>query len=167
MFSTVLKEITGYFGKSFLVSVFFPSLFFWMLNLALGVLSVGLKRSLGWWEGLNGHVQGFLAAAFLIWVLLTAYTVHIFMDGLIKFYEGRWGLLKFIPAVMKKHNERKWKELRTRDEELSEQIRALKARQEALEQLLDRDVPPPPDGTRVDVSATAQEAAELYDQVRD
>lgn len=167
MFSTVLKEITGYFGKSFLVSVFFPSLFFWMLNLALGVLSVGLKKSLGWWDGLNGQVQGFLIVAFFVWVLFTAYVLHIFMDGLIKLYEGRWGFFKFIPAAMKKRNEKKWKELRTHDEELSEQIRALKARQEALEQLLDRDVPPPPDRTRVDVSATAQEAAALYDQVRD
>jgi len=167
MFSTVLKEITGYFGKSFLVSVFFPSLFFWMLNLALGVLSVGLKRSLGWWEGLNGQVQGFLMVAFFIWVLFIAYVLHIFMGELTRFYEGHWNFMKSIPEAMRKRSERTWKKLRHQDEILGAQIRALKARQEALEQLLDRDVPPLPDGTRVDVLAMAQEAAALYDQVRD
>jgi hypothetical protein len=168
MFSTVLKEITGYFGKSFLVSVFFPSLFFWMLNLALGVLSVGLKRSLGWWEGLNGQVQGFLAVAFFIWVLFTAYVLHIFTGELTRFYEGHWGFMKSIPEAMRKRSERTWKKLRHQDEVLGTQIRALKVRQEALEKLLNReDVPPLAYGTRVDVLTTAQEAAELYDKVRD
>lgn len=167
MFSTVLKEITGYFGKSFLVSVFFPSLFFWMLNLALGVLSVGLEEVLPWWEDLGGQVQGFLAAAFLIWVLFTAYVLHIFMSGLTRFYEGHWGFLKSIPQAMQKRQEATWKKLREKEDALGEQIRALKARQETFEQLLDRDVPPLPYGTRVDVSVTAQEAAALYDQVRD
>jgi len=168
MFSTVLKEITGYFGKSFFISVFFPSLFFWMLNLALGVLTVGLEKSLKWWEeGLNGQVQTFLTVAFVIWVLFAAYVLHIFMGELTKLYEGRWGFLKFIPAALQKRSEKKWKALRRRDEELGEQIRALKARQEALEKLLDRDVPPLPYGTRVDVPLMAQEASALYDQVRD
>ena len=168
MFSTVLKEITGYFGKSFFISVFFPSLFFWMLNLALGVLTVGLEKSLKWWEeGLNGQVQTFLTVAFVIWVFFAAYVLHIFMGELTKLYEGRWGFLKFIPAALQKRSEKKWKALRTRDEELGEQIRALKARQEALEKLLDRDVPPLPYGTRVDVPLMAQEASALYDQVRD
>ena len=167
MFSTVLKEITGYFGKSFLMSVFFPSLFFWMLNLALGVLSVGLDDVLEWWGPLDGQVQGFLTAAFLIWILFTAYVLHIFMGQLTRFYEGRWSFLKAIPQAMRKRNEETWKKLRDQDEALGEQLRALKGRQEAFEQLLDRDAPPLPYGTRVDVPAMAQEAAALYDQVRD
>jgi len=167
MFSTVLKEITGYFGKSFLVSVFFPSLFFWMLNLTLGMLAVGLNRSLGWWEGLNGQVQSFLVAAFLIWVLLSAYAVHVFMDVLSRFYEGQWSFLKSIPETMRKRNQRTWKELRGQNDALGDQIRILEARQEALEKLFDRDVPPLPYGTRVDVPAMTEEAAALYDQMRD
>ena len=167
MFSTVLAQITGYFGKSFLMSVFFPSLFFWMLNLALSVLSIGLDEVLGWWGSQDGQVQGFLTAAFLIWVLFAAYVLHIFMGELTKFYEGRWGFLKAIPRVMRERNKRTWKELRGQDETLGEQIRALKARQEAFEKLLDQDVPPLPYGTRVDVPATAREAEALYDQVRD
>lgn len=168
MFSTVLKEITGYFGKSFLMSVFFPSLFFWMLNLALGVLSIGLADTLKWWEDLGGQVQTFLMAAFLIWVLFTAYILHIFMGELTKFYEGRWSFLKSITEAMRKRNERTWKKLRDQEEALGVQIRALKARQEALQKLLDREeVPSLPYGERVDVPATAQEAAALYDKVRD
>lgn len=167
MFSTVLKGITGYFGKSFLMSVFFPSLFFWMLNLALGVLSVGLDDSLARWGELDGQVQSFLAAAFLIWVLFTAYVLHIFMDELSKFYEGRWSFLKSIPAAMQGRSEKKWKELRARDEELGGQTSALKARQKALERLLDREDVPLPYGARVDVPVMAQDAAALYDQVRD
>jgi hypothetical protein len=167
MFSTVLAQITGYFGKAFLMSVFFPSLFFWMLNLALGVLSVGLDEVLEQWGQLDGQVQGFLAAALLIWVLFTAYVLHIFMGELTKFYEGRWGFLKAIPRAMRERSKKAWKRLRDRDEALGDQIRALKARQEVFEKLLDRDVPPLPYGTRVDVPAMAQEATVLYDQVRD
>jgi len=167
MFSTVLKEITGYFGKSFLVSVFFPSLFFWMLNLALGALAAGPKGVLSRWQDLDGQVQGFLVIAFFIWVLFTAYILHIFMDELTKLYEGRWNLLKAIPRTMRKRKKERWKKLRAQDEELDGKIRALKARQAAFEQLLDRDAPPLPYGTQVDVPTLAQEAAVLYDQVRD
>jgi hypothetical protein len=167
MFSAVLKEITGYFGKAFLTSAFFPSLFFWMLNLALGVLSVGLDDVLAWWGQLDGQVQGFLTAAFLIWVLFIAYVLHVFMGGLSRFYEGRWGFLKAIPQAMEERSKRTWRKLRHQDEALGEQIRALTARQGAFEQLLDREAPSLPYGTRVDVAALAQEAAGLYDQVRD
>jgi hypothetical protein len=167
MFSTVLTEITGYFGKPFLVSVFFPSLFFWMLNLALGVLAVELTDVLSWWQDLEGQVQGFLAVAFLILVLLTAYILHIFMRALTRFYKGDWSFLQFIPRAMQKRNEEMWKKLRTQNEELGASIQALKSRQETFERLLDRDEPPLPYGTRVNVPVMAQEAAALYDQVRD
>ena len=116
MFSTVLKEITGYFGKSFLLSVFFPSLFFWMLNLALGLLSVGLDDALDWWGKLDGQVQGFLAVASLIWVFFTAYVLHILMGQLTRFYEGRWGFLRAIPRAMQARSKRTWKTLREQEE---------------------------------------------------
>ena len=167
MFSTVLAQITGYFGKPFLMSVFFPSLLFWMLNLALGVLSIGLDDVLEQWGQLEGQVQGFLTAASLIWVLFTAYVLHIFMGELTRFYEGRWGFLKAIPRAMRERNRKTWKKLRDQDGALDDQIRALKGRQGTFEKLLDREVPPLPYGTRVDVPAMAQEAAALYDEVRD
>ncbi len=167
MFSTVLKEISGYFGKSFLVSVFFPGLFFWMLNLALGVLAVGLEQSLAWWESLNGQVQAFLTAAFLIWALFTAYVLHIFMDVLTRFYEGQWRWLKFIPAAMRRRSQNEWKALRASDETLGGQLRALQARQEALEKILNRETPALAYGERVDASAVAQDAGAFHDQIRD
>jgi len=167
MFSTVLKEISGYFGKSFLLSVFFPSLFFWMLNLALGLLAVGLDDALEWWGGLDGQVQGFLAVASLIWVFFTAYVLHILIGQFTRLYEGRWGFLRAIPRAMQARNKRTWKTLREQEETMGGQIRALRARQQAFEQLLDRDVPSLPYGARVEVSTTAQDAAALYDQVRD
>jgi hypothetical protein len=167
MFSTVLEGITGYFGKSFLISVFFPSLFFGMLNLALTVLAVGLNDALDWWAKQDGQVQGFLAAALLIWTLFTAYALHLFMHELSKLYEGRWRVLKPIWQPMRRRNREAWKAYRNRDEELGGQVQALKARQRAFETLLNRDVPPLPYGTRVDVAALDGDAAALYGQVRD
>ena len=167
MFSTVLEGITGYFGKSFLISVFFPSLFFWMLNLALAALSMGLNNVLNWWGKQDGQVQGFLGAAFLIWVLFMAYVLHIFMSALTRLYEGRWEFFKAIPQALQSRNKKKWKELRARDEELGRQIRALGKRREAFEQLLDRDIAPLPYGARVDIEALAGEASALYDKMRD
>lgn len=167
MFSTVLKEITGYFGKSFLISVFFPSLFFWMLNLTLGVLSIGWEGVLKEWDGIGGQIQGFLAVGALIGVIFTAYVLHIFMGELTNIYQGRWPFLKFLPKVMRKRSQEKWKKLRTQDEELGTKIQALKARQEAFRQLLDRDQPSLPYGAQVNVSAMTQEATTLYDQIRD
>jgi hypothetical protein len=167
MFSTVLKEITGYFGKSFLISVFFPSLFFWMLNLTLAVLSIGLEDVLKWWDGIDGQIQGFLAVGALIGVIFSAYVLHIFMGELTNVFQGRWPILKFFPEFMRKRSQEKWKKLRAQDEELGTKIQALRGRQEALRQLFDRDQPPLPYGVQVDVSVMAQEATALYDQIRD
>ncbi|MFZ5919177.1 MAG: hypothetical protein ACOYZ7_19765 [Chloroflexota bacterium] len=167
MFSTVLEGISGYFGKSFLISVFFPSLFFWMLNLALTVLTVGLNQALDWWGKQDGQVQGFLTAAFVIWTLFMAYVLHIFMPELSKLYEGRWRMLAAILEPMRGRNKKAWRAFRSQDEKLGAETQALKTRQQALEKLLNRDVPPLPYGERVDVSALVDDATALYDRVRD
>ena len=38
MFSTILKEVTGYFDKRALLSAFFPAMIFWGLTIILVML---------------------------------------------------------------------------------------------------------------------------------
>lgn len=166
MFDTALQLISDYLGKSFLVSFFFPSLFFWTLNLALGVLSLGLDDVLRWWGEQDGQVQAFLTAAFLVLIFLTAYLLRIFMGQLTRFYQGEWGGLKSLLAVVQKRNEETWEALHSRSVELGDKVRVLKARQKSLDQIFNRDAPSPSYGAQPDVSAMAREATTLYEQVR-
>lgn len=165
MFDTALQLISDYLGKSFLVSFFFPSLFFWTLDLALGALSLGLNDVLLWWSEREGQAQIFLTAAFLVSILFTAYLLRIFMGQLTRFYQGDWGFLKSLLAVMQRRNEKTWQALHARSAELGDEVRLLKARRESLEQILNRDAPPLSYGAQPDVPAMALEADTLYEQV--
>ena len=51
MFSTILKEVTGYFDRRSLLSAFFPSVIAWATTLILWIaLSTGMSDALAAWE---------------------------------------------------------------------------------------------------------------------
>jgi len=90
MFSTVLKEITGYLDKRFVLSIFFPSLTFWGLALVLVVITQGSAQTLKAWGRQPTEVRAFLIILFLAWVTFFAYLLANHLTALTRLYEGYW-----------------------------------------------------------------------------
>jgi hypothetical protein len=90
MFSTFLKELGGYFDKSWLVSAFFPSLLFWSAGLLFYATVRGLGTTLALWRSQSVEMQWILIASGLASITFFAYVIGNFQTGLIRFYEGYW-----------------------------------------------------------------------------
>lgn len=90
MFSTVLKEVSGYFDRRFMISLFFPSLFFWLGLIAIYYSNSDITNLLSDWSG-----QGILQQAIQI-VVGTAWIVFFasFLDSqllwIFRQFEGYW-----------------------------------------------------------------------------
>jgi hypothetical protein len=99
MFSTVLKEITDYLDKRFIMNIFFPSLVFWGLVVALVVVSGNTAQTLETWGKQKTEVQALLIIGFLAWVTFFAQLLANGLTALTQLYEGNW---KWIPYVGQK-----------------------------------------------------------------
>ncbi|MGB9872579.1 MAG: hypothetical protein ACPLYD_13055 [Anaerolineae bacterium] len=91
MFSTVLQELKGYFGRDFLLAAFFPVLFFVGLSLALSLeITRGLGAALAGWETLPGLTRGLTLAGLTVAVTVAAYLLYNAQYVLIRLFEGYW-----------------------------------------------------------------------------
>jgi hypothetical protein len=91
VFSTILKEITGFFDRRALVSTFFPSLAFWMgALLALLVVELGVDTTLAAWQRQPGTVQALLVAGFLVLVAFWSLLLLSLRDAVERLYQGIW-----------------------------------------------------------------------------
>jgi len=90
MFSTVLKEFSGFLDKRFLAMIFAPSLAFWSLLVGLVTMTQGIATSLRLWERQPFAFQLFLIAIFLGWTLFFAYLLASLLTPLTKLFEGYW-----------------------------------------------------------------------------
>lgn len=91
MFSTVLQELKGYFGRDFLLTAFFPVLLFAGLSLALYLeVTQGLGVALAGWEDLPTLTQSLAVAGIAITVVVVAYFLYNSQYTIIRLFEGYW-----------------------------------------------------------------------------
>lgn len=140
MFGTILKEVSGYFDKTALITAFFPSLIFWGATIFLIV-----DREMGWsaaikqWEEWSGTVQGIVLVAFFAWVTFWSFLTVNFRPLVVRLYEGYWSEINPFVALIKKHMRNNWKQrwdkLDRLDRDLAEQIAPLEEELEAWKKL--------------------------------
>lgn len=91
MFSTVLQELKGYFGRDFMLSAFFPLLIFSGASLALFFETTqGLGTALATWEKLSALIQIVALLAGLVVVAFLAYLTDNFQYTITRLFEGYW-----------------------------------------------------------------------------
>jgi len=96
MFSTVLQELKGYFGRDFLLSTFFPVLLFSGLSLMLSLeITQGLNTALIGWEKLPVISRGLIVIGGSAVVVVLAYLLYNFQYSLIRLFEGYWPRRRF------------------------------------------------------------------------
>ena len=90
MFTTLLSELSGYFDRNWVLSIFFPSLAFWSGCLFVAAFVRGLGQSLQLWQSQSLEIQFALLAAALAWIILFAFLLSNFQTAIIRFFEGYW-----------------------------------------------------------------------------
>jgi hypothetical protein len=89
MFSTVLQELKGYFGREFLIGAFFPLWLFVSLSAAIALeITIGLSNALAQFEKLSGLTQALLLVGGLIAITALAYLVQNFQYSIVRLFEG-------------------------------------------------------------------------------
>jgi hypothetical protein len=107
MFSTILKEVTGYFDRRALLSAFFPSLIFWGLTLAtFTVVTQGRDVSLARWEAQSATLTALILVAFLVWVAFWSFLTLNFRPALTRLFEGNWHIPRLEEWRRKRWQER-------------------------------------------------------------
>ncbi len=128
MFSTFLKEISGFFDRRFLLSAFFPTLAFGGLSLGMALMVWGPQAAIERWKAQSGELQALMAVGALGFVLFVAYMFNVFQTGLTRFYEGYWEGLWFLSwwgGLRRKFYERRWDYLNDEIERTAKQITEL------------------------------------------
>ncbi len=91
MFSTMLQELKGYFGRDFLLAAFFPVLLFAGLSLALYLeVTRGLGAALAAWDDLPALTQAVTVAGAGVAVVVAAYLLYNLQYVIIRLFEGYW-----------------------------------------------------------------------------
>ena len=122
MFSTVLREVTGYFDRRVLISTFFPSLVFLGGTLLLILLiELGETPLVHAWNQQSGTIQAILIAGFLILIAFWTFALVNLRDALDRLYQGYWpgaGLAEVIARQVRARFERRRADLINQDREL-------------------------------------------------
>ncbi len=149
MFSTILKEVSGYFDRRALISAFFPSFVYWTITLSI---SIGLYRG-GWsdaivaWDKQSTTTQALLLIAFFTWIAFWSFLTLNFRPALIRLYEGYWpktGLFAHLSRWRTDYWQKAWHERHERDQATEQYISCLVALRATLRSLLamiDGDMP--------------------------
>jgi hypothetical protein len=130
VFSTILKEVTGYFDRRVLVSTFFPSLVFLGGTLLLVLLiEVGRAELLAAWNRQSGTVQAILVAGVLILVGFWTFVLVNMRDALDRLYQGYWprmGLVGVVAGHWRVSFERRRATLLLQDQDLEQRAEAVR-----------------------------------------
>lgn len=123
MFSTILKEVTGYFDKRALLSAFFPSLVFWGMTLLVVIpLSKGWKAAFDGWDAQSATIKGLLLLAFFVWIAFWSFLTLNLRPLLSRIYEGNWGWrFSKIEDWRRQYWQNRWTDENSFYKELSEQ----------------------------------------------
>lgn len=90
MFETVFEKFSGLLDQRFLLSVWVPCLFFWLLLCSLLVAWAGTSVVLGWWQLQPAEFQVAMAVLLFIWVTFFARLLLSSLASVVRFYEGYW-----------------------------------------------------------------------------
>jgi len=100
MFSTVLQELKGYFGRDFMLSAFFPLLIFTGASLALFLeITQGLGTVLALWEKLSALAQVVALLSGLVIVAFLAYLIDNFQYSIMRLFEGYWSHIPLLSLL--------------------------------------------------------------------
>jgi len=100
MFPSVLQELRKYFGRDFLLGVFFPVLIFIGTSLALYYeITQGAEVALATWEKLSLQTQVFSILAGLIAVTVLAALIYNFQYSLTRLFEGYWPRFRILSTL--------------------------------------------------------------------
>jgi hypothetical protein len=91
MFSTILKEVTGFLDRRFILYVLFPSLLFW--GLLLGIWEVGpgiLAEAIRRWDAQEGIFKTLQLIGFIAWVTFFSFVLDSQLTAILRLYEGYW-----------------------------------------------------------------------------
>lgn len=111
MFSTFLKEISGYFDRRFFLSAFFPVLAFASLSLGMSLCLWGPQTLFELWQKQPTELQAGMVVGVLGIILFIAYLFHIFQTNLTRLYEGYWDnlpVLSWWGNFRKRFYQRQW-----------------------------------------------------------
>lgn len=135
MFSTILKEVTGYFDKRALMSAFFPAMIFWGTAIILVLLyRKGWEQALADWDKIPVTVQLLLLLAFFVWVAFWTFLTLNFQSLLLRVYEGQWPLV-FLVQLRKRYWLKRWDAMDQRDNELGARESVLEGDRRKFESL--------------------------------
>ena len=136
MFSTILKEVTGYFDKRALLSAFFPAMIFWGLTIIIVLLYwKGWTLVLETWNKTDIIGQLLLLLAFFVWIAFWTFLTLNFQPLLLRIYEGSWPI-EFIVRLRKRYWQRRWDAMDQRDKDLETQESILREEQKEFQSLL-------------------------------
>jgi hypothetical protein len=172
MFGTILKEVSGYFDKTALITAFFPSLIFWGATIFLIVdQQNGWNAAIKQWEGWSGTIQGIALIAFFAWVTFWSFLTVNFRPFVVRLYEGYWSEVNPIVVVLKEGMRRKWKKRRDKldrlDRQLQEQKSLLKNELKTWEELTSFLKKIPHDSSPVNSEQSKQEVINFLKECND
>src|SRR5262249_51291533 len=90
MLNTFFEKLSGYLDQRFVVTLWLPSLFFWVALLSLICLWFNPSTVLIWWKQQPGEIQVLLVLLALAWITFFARVLAVYLGSLIRFYEGYW-----------------------------------------------------------------------------
>jgi hypothetical protein len=142
MFSTLLKEVTGYFDRRTLLSTFFPCLLFWLIGIAtVSLTNSGYEATLHTWNSWPAGTQAWAIVGLLVVTSISALLLVNFRSSLVRSFEGywpdRWPLNRIAQGKRSRCREQR-RILSNRDEEFELQESLLAAEQEQCRSLADR-----------------------------
>ena len=113
MISPALQELRSYFGRDFLLGVFFPVLIYLGVNLALyfEVFKEGLGVALADWEKLLLQTQILSILTVLIIITVLSYLIYNFQYSITRLFEGYWphiGIFRWLRNKRTGLYQRRW-----------------------------------------------------------
>ena len=140
MFSTILKEVTGYFDRHALVSAFFPNLVVWGLTLGLVLLEGSSVESLAQtWGDWPISLQAIALISFFVWIAFNTFLTINYQPALLRLYEGYWPTSNFVLKRIRQRQQRvyqkRWQRLADADAALANEYGVLLKQQISVEAL--------------------------------
>lgn len=127
MFPDVMQGLKSYFGRDFLLGVFFPVLIFVSANLTLYIeVTQGLSASFATWEKLSLGSQLLLVLGGLILVMVLSYLIYNFQYSITRLFEGYWPRMRLLDMLRNSRIElyrQRWKYLDTQKQPASASMR--------------------------------------------
>lgn len=115
MFSTVLQELKGYFGRDFFLAVFFPTFtFMGVSSMIVLELVYGLGNVLVQWEKLALQTQSIILLSWTVAVATFSYMIYNYLYVITRLFEGYWSrvpLLAMLRDPRVKVHKRRWEHL--------------------------------------------------------